>query len=245
MINNVNELTIEIYADTANEKSIRELSKNPLIKGFTTNPALMRKAGIEEYESFARHIVKLINGKPISFEVIADDFATMEEQAHRIASWGSNVYVKIPITTTQGQFSTPLIKRLAHDHILMNITVVFTLDQVQEIISCFNKHTPAIISILAGRIADTGVDPLPLMRRVLETIEHLPNVKLLWASTRELINIVQANNVGCHIVTVTEDILSKLPLMGKDLKDYSLDTVQMLHQEAQTACYCLGETVEA
>lgn len=238
-------LKIKLYADGADKKGMLEMYQNPLIQGFTTNPTLMRKAGITDYQAFAMDILKTIHDKSISFEVFADEFAEMEEQARQIASWGKNVMVKIPVTNTKGEFAGSLIKTLSDDGIALNITAILTLEQVQAIADCLSPRTPAIVSIFAGRIADTGIDPMPIMQKALTILKNHPKAELLWASPRELLNVVQADEVGCHIITATNDLLNKLPLLGKDLADYSLDTVKMFYRDAQAAGYQISslETV--
>jgi transaldolase len=209
-----------------------KLYANPQIQGFTTNPTLMRKAGITDYEAFARDILTAIPDRPISFEVFADEFDEMERQAERIATWGENVYVKIPVTNTRGESAAPLVERLAGRGVKQNVTALMTLAQVREITEALAAGPAANISVFAGRVADTGVDPLPMMREALEIMRPYPQLELIWASPRELLNIVQASEIGCHIITVTSDILNKLPLIGKDLGEYSLDTVKMFRNDA-------------
>lgn len=225
-------MNVKIFADGAEKSSMLKLYANPDIQGFTTNPTLMRKAGITDYEAFARDILVAIPDRPISFEVFADEFDEMERQAGRIATWGDNVYVKIPVTNTRGESSAPLVRRLAAGGVKQNVTALMTLDQVSEITAALAEGPAANISIFAGRVADTGVDPLPLMKRALEIMAPYPHLELIWASPRELLNIVQASEIGCHIITVTSDILNKLPLLGKDLNEYSLDTVKMFRNDA-------------
>lgn len=230
-------LRVKIFADGADLQGMKELYANPLIKGFTTNPTLMRRAGISDYGAFARQVLIAIPDRPISFEVFADDFANMERQAFEIASWGANVAVKIPVTNTQGQSSALLVKRLSAAGITVNVTAVTTVDQVREIAGALSATSRANISIFAGRIADTGRDPLPIMVEALRIIEPLQLVELIWASPRELLNIFQADQIGCHIITATNDILKKLPLVGKDLTLYSLETVEMFWRDASAAGY--------
>ncbi|MES2219143.1 MAG: transaldolase [Pseudomonadota bacterium] len=234
------ELKIKLYADGADKAGMLEMYRNPLVKGFTTNPTLMRKAGITNYQAFALDILKAIPDRPISFEVFADEFNEMEEQAHQIASWSENVMVKIPITNTRGQSAAPLIKRLSAAGIRMNITALLTLAQVEDVARVLAKNTPAYVSVFAGRIADTGIDPLPMMQQSLELLSDLPRAELLWASPRELLNVYQANDMGCQIITATNDILSKLSLVGKDLTEYSLDTVKMFYRDATAAGYSIA-----
>ncbi len=232
-------LTVKIFADGADLEGIRSLSQNPLIKGFTTNPTLMRKAGIEDYESFAHQVLSIIPDRPVSFEVFADDFDSMAEQALQIASWGSNVNVKIPITNTKGESSVPLIGRLSAEGVQVNVTAIFTLEQVWNVVEILSPETPAIVSVFAGRVADTGVDPVPMMREAVQILKAKPKAELIWASPRELLNVFQADDVGCHIITVTHDVLAKLGLVGKDLKSYSLETVEMFYRDAKAAGYTI------
>jgi len=235
----LSQLTTRIFADGADKAAMLELYALPYIKGFTTNPTLMRKAGINDYEWFARDILQAIPDRPISFEVFADDCAEMSRQARRIASWGSNVYVKIPVTNTKAKSSAGLVRQLAQEGIKLNVTAMMPLDQVRDIGAALADGPAACISVFAGRIADTGVDPVPLMAAALEMIRSYPNIELIWASPRELLNIFQADAIGCHIITVTNDILKKLPLVGKDLHEYSLDTVKMFHQDAVSSGFTL------
>ncbi|MFN0105244.1 MAG: transaldolase [Bryobacteraceae bacterium] len=225
-------MSVKIYADGAEKAPMLKLYANPSIQGFTTNPTLMRKAGITDYEAFARDILAAIPDRPISFEVFADEFDEMERQAERIATWGGNVFVKIPVTNTRAESSAPLVRRLAGRGVKQNVTALMTLDQVREITGALAAGPAANISVFAGRVADTGVDPLPMMREALEIMRPYPRLELIWASPRELLNIVQASEIGCHIITVTSDILNKLPLIGKDLREYSLDTVKMFRNDA-------------
>jgi transaldolase len=238
-------LKVKIFADGADLKAIKTLYANPLIKGFTTNPTLMRNAGVENYERFAHEVLAAVPDRPISFEVFADQFDEMEWQAKLIASWGSNVYVKIPVTNTKGELSAPLVKRLSTSGVRVNVTAAFTLDQVEAITESLSPATPAVISVFAGRIADTGVDPLPIMRESLTIMKTRPKSELIWASPRELLNIYQADEIGCHIITVTPDIVKKLSLVGKDLSAYSLETVTMFYSDASAANYHLAEPVSS
>lgn len=231
---------VKIFADGADIDSILSLYKNPLIKGFTTNPTLMRKAGIEDYEDFARKLVKAISDRPISFEVFADDFDEMIAQGHVIASWGPNVNVKIPVTTTKGAFTGPVVRTLASAGVTVNVTAVTTEQQVTRIAECLAPNVPAIVSVFAGRIADTGRDPVPVMQTCLRTLASRPKAELLWASPRELLNIFQADEIGCHIITVSHDVLAKLSLVGKDLDEYSLETVKMFHKDATAAGFAIA-----
>ena len=232
-------LKVKLFADGADIAGMKEMAANPLIKGFTTNPTLMRKAGIADYKAFAQDVLKVIPDRPVSFEVFADEFAEMERQAREIAAWGPNVDVKIPVTNTRRESAGPLIQRLSRAGVQVNVTAVFTLEQVKAITASLAEETRAIVSVFAGRIADTGVDPVPMMREALKILQARPRARLLWASPRELLNIVQASEIGCHIVTVTSDILAKLSLLGKDHEDYSLETVEMFHRDAATAGYTI------
>jgi len=236
-------LRIKLFCDGANFDNIVAMAANPLIKGFTTNPTLMRKAGISDYEAFARKVLAAVPHRPISFEVFADDFDEMERQARAIATWGANVNVKIPVTNTRREFTGPLIQRLSRDGIVLNVTAILTLDQVRSVAEALDPTTAAIVSVFAGRIADTGVDPTPVMAQALTLLRGRPKAELLWASPRELLNIFQADAVGCHIITATSDIFDKLKLVGKDLGDYSLETVTMFHRDAAAAGYSIRETV--
>ncbi|MAG23015.1 MAG: transaldolase [Rhodospirillaceae bacterium] len=233
-------LNVKIFADGADLDGIRELARNPLIKGFTTNPTLMRKAGISDYAAFAKDMLGVIDGAPVSFEVFADEFDEMEAQALEIASWGDNVYVKIPITNTKGDSSVPLVERLSAQKVQVNVTAMMTLDQVRHVAEALHAETPAVVSVFAGRIADTGIDPVPLMREAVGILESRPKAELLWASPRELLNIFHADEVGCHIITVTHDLLGKLKGVGKDLDQFSLGTVQMFYDDACAAGYTIA-----
>jgi transaldolase len=226
------DLKIKIFADGADYASIMALYAQPYIKGFTTNPTLMRKAGITDYEAFGRKILSAIPDRPISLEVFADDFTSMEKQARLIAGWGSNVNVKVPVTNTKGEFSGTLIQRLSADGIILNVTAIMSLDQVTRVAEALNPNTPAIVSVFAGRIADTGVDPVPHMTEALTILKTRPKAELLWASPRELLNIFQADKIGTHIITVTPDLLKKLDNVGYDLDAFSLDTVKMFYNDA-------------
>ena len=238
-MNNLNGLKIKLFADGAEKAGMLEMYANPMIRGFTTNPTLMCKAGVCDYQSFAREIVAAIPDRPISLEVFADDFAEMERQALEISSWGANINIKIPVTNTKKQPSYNLIHRLARAGVKLNVTALMTLDQVRDASAAIADGPPAIISVFAGRIADTGRDPMPLMAAAVELLSIYPNQELIWASPRELLNIFQADAVGCHIITVTNDVLKKLSLVGKDLHDYSLDTVKMFYNDALQAGYKL------
>lgn len=230
-------LGVKIFADGADFDGILAMYKNPLIKGFTTNPSLMRKAGVTDYEGFARRLLTAVPDRPISFEVFADEPLAMMRQAEIIASWGKNANVKIPVTNTQREFTGRVIESLSADGIMINVTAVMTLAQVRRIAACLAMDTPAIVSVFAGRVADTGIDPVPLMREAVQILSERPRAQLLWASPRELLNIFQADQVGCHIITVTNDVLAKLGLVGKDLDQYSLETVEMFYRDAEAAGY--------
>jgi transaldolase len=236
---NLADLKVEIFADGADLDGIKAMYGKPWIRGFTTNPTLMRKAGVADYRRFAADVLAAVPDRPVSFEVFADEFAEMERQAGEIASWGPNVDVKIPVTNTRRESAGPLSQRLSHAGVQVNVTAVFTLEQVKTITAALAEDTRAIVSVFAGRIADTGVDPVPVMREALKILHARPRARLLWASPRELLNIVQASDIGCHIVTVTHDLLAKLPLLGKDHEDYSLETVAMFHRDAATAGYTI------
>jgi transaldolase len=236
---NICDLKVSIFADGADQEGMMRLYRNPLIKGFTTNPTLMHAAGVKDYRSFAMKILQLIRDRPISFEVFADDFETMERQALEIAGWGDNVYVKIPITNTRTQFAGELVRRLAHAGIKLNVTAVMTLQQVRDIAACLVQSPSSYVSVFAGRIADTGRDPIPHMAAALSLLEPYPNLQLIWASPREVLNIFHADQIGCHVITVTHDLLKKLDVVGKPLDDYSLDTVRMFHEDAKKAGFLL------
>ena len=235
----VDQLTIKIFADGADLRGMKEAAAQPLVKGFTTNPTLMRQAGITDYKQFALEVLKLIPDRPVSFEVFADDFPTMEAQGREIASWGSNVYVKVPVTNTKGEFAGPLMTRLAGARIKLNVTAIMTNEQVERVGAALAKDVPAIVSVFAGRIADTGRDPVPLMREAVLLLKDRPQTELLWASPRELLNIFQADEIGCHIITVTGDVIRKLALVGKDLDRYSLETVAMFYKDALSAAFTI------
>jgi transaldolase len=242
----VGSLKIKLFMDGADIPSMAEaVAGNPLIKGFTTNPTLMRKAGLSDYAAFAREAIAAVAGLPISFEVFSDGFAEMEREARIIHSWGGNTYVKIPVTNTLGQSAAPLIARLSGEGIALNVTAIMTAEQVREVAGALDAGTPAIVSVFAGRVADTGVDPMPLMRRCLALLSDRPKAELLWASPRELLNLFQADEVGCHIITATRDVLAKLPLVGKDLTGYSLETVRMFYDDARAAGFRLTEADRA
>jgi transaldolase len=231
----VEDLKVRIFGDGAELSGILDLARKPWIKGFTTNPTLMQKAGITDYKAFAQDVLQAVPDRPISFEVFSDEFGEMESQAMEIASWGANVNVKIPVTNTKREFSGPLIGRLSRAGVALNITAIMTVDQVQRVVDALEGSAPAFISVFAGRIADTGVDPLPIMEESLRRLETRPHTDLIWASPRELLNIFQADAMGCDIITVTNDILKKLSQVGKDLDDFSLETVQMFRDDAVKA----------
>lgn len=231
---------IKIFADGADIDEMLRAHEEGFVQGFTTNPTLMRKSGVTEYETFCKKVLERITEPPISFEVFADDFPTMESQARLIASWGDNVYVKIPVTNTEGVSSAPVIKQLSDEGIKLNVTAILTLAQVKEVAEALSPATPAVVSVFAGRIADTGIDPIPMMSEALKILGDRPKAELLWASPREVLNIYQADQIGCHIITVTADLLKKLALKDKDLSQYSIETVKMFHNDAQAAGYSLA-----
>ncbi len=235
----ISELKIKLFADGADKAQILQAQANPLIKGFTTNPTLMRAAGVKDYEAFAHEILAAVTDKPISFEVFADEFAEMERQAHEIAGWAANVYVKIPITNTRRESSVDLIRRLSHSGVKLNVTAILSLEQVRAAAAALAGGAPSVVSVFAGRVADTGLDPVPLMTDAMKLVSPHPGMELLWASPRELLNIFQANDVGCHIITATDSVLSKLKVVGKDLDDYSLETVRMFYNDAAHSGYQL------
>jgi transaldolase len=232
-VRSLSELKIKLFADGADRAQILKFYANRAISGFTTNPTLMRAAGVKNYEAFARDILDAVTDRPISFEVFADDFCEMERQARKIAGWAENVYAKIPVTNTQRQPAAELVRKLSHSGVKVNVTALLTLEQVRQTVDALAGGAPAVISVFAGRIADTGLDPVPMMSEAVALVSEHPNIELLWASPRELLNIFQANDIGCHIITATESILGKLSTVGKDLDDYSLDTVMMFHTDAQ------------
>jgi transaldolase len=231
------DLKIKLFADGADINDMKRIYKEGIVKGFTTNPTLMRKANVSNYESFAKEILKEIRDMPISFEVFSDDFDEMEVQARKIASWGNNVNVKIPITNTKGELSLDLIKKLSGNGISLNVTAILTNEQVEAVSRVISPKVKTIISVFAGRIADTGRDPVPYMKDAVNILKSNRNAELLWASSRELLNIFQAESCGCHIITVTSDILKKLPTIGKDLAVLSLDTVKMFYEDARASNY--------
>jgi transaldolase len=232
-------LKIAIYSDGADVRDMVAARNAGLVKGFTTNPTLMRKSGVTDYAAFAKEALAATGDMPISFEVFADDFEEMERQAHLIATWGEPVYVKIPITNTKGESAVPLIGRLSAAGVKLNITAILTLEQVRAVVDALDPNTPAIVSVFAGRIADTGVDPVPLMREAAAICAAKPKAELLWASPRELLNIFQAEECGCHIITVTPDLLKKFAMVGKPLDELSLDTVKMFYNDATAAGFKL------
>jgi transaldolase len=236
---NVMDLKVKIYADGAELNGIVEMAKNPLVKGFTTNPTLMRKAGISDYKQFAKEVISAVPDRPISFEVFSDDFEEMYTQAMEIASWGNNVNIKVPVTNTLNVFSGDLIKRLSEQGVFVNVTALMTIGQVKKVMECLQGDAPAYISVFAGRIADTGRDPMPVMREAADISRTRPGTEIIWASPRELFNIFQANEIGVQIITVANDILAKLSLVDKDLDDYSLDTVKMFRNDALKAGYSI------
>lgn len=231
------ELKVKIFADGADRAGILEMYRNPLIKGFTTNPTLMRKAGVADYRAFALDIVREIKDRPLSFEVFADEFDEMERQALEITRWAENVFVKIPITNTRREPSDRLVRRLSSMGVKLNVTALMTVEQVERIAPCLTEAPAACISLFAGRIADTGMDPVPLVTDAVRILRKYPNIELIWASPREILNIYHADDAGCHIITVTNDLLKKLPLIGYDLAEYSLDTVKMFYDDGRKAGY--------
>ncbi len=232
-------LRVKIFADGAEKASMLALAAKPWIAGFTTNPTLMRKAGVADYRAFAKDVLLAIPNRPISFEVFSDDFDEMERQANEIAGWGEQVYVKIPVTTTQGESSVGLIRRLVRDGVKLNVTALTTLGQVGCVADALSGSRSSYVSVFAGRIADTGRDPLPIMQAAVELLRPQPALELIWASPREVLNVYQADQIGCQIITVTPDLLAKLPLFGKDLASYSLETVRMFYEDARAAGYTL------
>ena len=233
------ELKVKLFADGADKNGMLEMYDNPLISGFTTNPTLMKVAGVVDYKLFAQDILSHINDKPISFEVFSDNFDEMEKQALDIASWGSNVNVKIPITNTNSESSVNLINNISGKGVSVNVTAMMTLDQVKTVLPGLSNGPGGYVSVFAGRIADAGLDPLPIMSEVVEVLQNFPNVELIWASPRELYNVVQADSIGCHIITATNNILKKLPTLGKDLTLFSLETVKMFYDDATQAGYSI------
>lgn len=232
-------LTVKIFADGADKADILAQFKNPLVRGFTTNPTLMRKAGLTDYEGFARDILSFVSDVPLSLEVFSDDFEEMYRQARKIGSWAHNVYVKIPVTNTKGESAVPLLRRLAPTGVKLNVTALFTRRQVEAVSAALADAAPSFVSVFAGRIADAGVDPVPLMRDSVQILAAHRQQELIWASPREVLNVVQANDVGCHIITITRDLLAKLPSLGKDLEEFSLDTVKMFRNDAVAAGFSI------
>jgi len=235
----VEDLNVKIFADGADKVDMLEMYAKPYIRGLTTNPTLMKKAGVKDYRAFCKDILTHIKDKPLSFEVFSDDFAEMERQALEIASWGENVYVKIPVTNTKRETCCELVKKLGPKQVKMNVTAIMTLAQVRDVVAVLDPRVPSYVSVFAGRIADTGYDPLPMMTAAVEILKLAPAAELIWASPRELLNIFQADDIGCQVITVTNDLLRKLTLVGYDLSDYSLDTVKMFYQDASLAGYKL------
>ena len=236
---NLADLKTKIFADGAELDGMLAMYREPHIKGFTTNPTLMRKAGVTDYRAFAKQVLAAIPDRPISFEVFSDDFGEMERQATEIAGWGANVYVKIPVTNTKRQPAYDLVHRLSHAGVKVNVTAIMGLDQVRDVVAALKGGAPSNVSVFAGRVADTGRDPVPHMVAAMQLLKLEPKAELIWASPRELLNVFQADAIGCHIITVTNDILKKLALLGRDLDDYSLDTVKMFHDDAARAGYSL------
>lgn len=238
-MSNAHALQIKIFADGADVDGIRLLVNDPLIKGFTTNPTLMRKAGVDNYEHFAREVLSFLTDKPISFEVFSDDLDEMAEQAEKIASWGPNVYVKIPVSNTRGESSASLVRHLTAEGVQLNVTALMTVAQVEEVAECLSGGPASCVSVFAGRIADAGVDPVPIMASAVNILSAVPKAEVIWASPREVLNVVQAEEVGCQIITMTNDLIAKLPTLGKDLGQFSLETVQMFRDDAERAGYSL------
>jgi transaldolase len=239
----LDDLKVKIFSDCASIDGMLAMYANPLIQGFTTNPTLMRKAGVADYEAFGRAILRAIPDKPVSLEVFADDLTEMEAQALTLASWGANVVVKVPVTNTRGQFTGPILRSLSQQGIVLNVTAVLTLAQVRQIFAVLAPLTPAIVSIFAGRIADTGIDPVPIMAEALRILAPFSKAELLWASAREILNLFQADQIGCHIITATPEVLAKLSLVGRDLDQYSLETIKMFYDDSVAAGYTIDTTV--
>jgi transaldolase len=235
----ISDLKVKVFADGAELSLIAQMAENPLIRGFTTNPTLMRKAGVLDYAAFARDVLAIVPDRPVSFEVFSDDFDEMERQALEIASWGDNVAVKIPVTNTQGESSNELVRRLSAAGVKLNVTAILAAEQVARVVDSLAEGAAGYVSVFAGRVADTGRDPIPVMKRSLELLRARPEFELIWASPRELLNVFQADAIGCHVITATRDILAKLALVGKDLDEYSLETVQMFHDDARSAGYTI------
>lgn len=237
VLKKLTDLKVKIFADGADLGVIAGLCGNPLVRGFTTNPTLMRRANVRDYAEFARDVLAMIDDRPVSLEVFSDDFEDMERQATELASWGANVYVKIPVMNTAGEFSGPLVRRLTTAGVRVNVTAVMTIGQVEGMVECLGDGIPSFVSVFAGRIADTGRDPLPLMEGALQRLKVHPLSELIWASPRELLNVFEADAIGCHIITVTPDILAKLPMVGRDPELLSLETVRMFREDAVMAGY--------
>ena len=235
----IHDLKVKIFADGADLVGMIALAQEPWVKGFTTNPTLMARAGVSDYRAFAADVLAAIPDRPISFEVFSDEFDEMERQARAIAGWGDNVYVKVPVTNTRGESSAALVRRLSHEGVKLNVTAIMTLRQVETVVDAVRGGAPSCISVFAGRIADTGCDPVPHMSKALELLARAPGAELVWASPRELLNIFQADAIGCHIITVTTDILNKLPLVGRDLDEFSLDTVKMFYNDGRRVPFSL------
>ena len=235
----VADLKVKLFADGADADGIAKLARNARIAGFTTNPTLMRKAGITDYEAFARQILEIVGGRPISYEVFADDTSEMHRQALKIATWGENVYVKIPVTNTKGESTSGIVRDLSARGVKLNVTALMTARQVESVAQALETGPGAYVSVFAGRVADTGRDPMPIMRESVALMARNPKLELIWASPRELLNVFHADEAGVHIITATHDILAKLELVGKDLDDYSLDTVKMFHKDAEAAGFTL------
>jgi transaldolase len=238
-------LRIKIFADGANLNDMAARNQDPLIAGFTTNPTLMRKSAVTDYEQFAKSALQLIPDKPISFEAFSDDFAEMERQVIEIASWGDNVYVKVPVTNSRGESSLPLIKRLVDKSVRLNVTAVTSIEQAKPVVEVLAGGPASIVSIMAGRIADTGRDPVETVSACVDLVRDFANIEILWASPREIYNLIQANQIGCHIITMTEDLLKKVPLLNMSLLQMSLDTVAMFHRDAQASAYTIEYTKPA
>jgi transaldolase len=239
MTPNAAELRVKLFADGADLEVIRRMAANPKIQGFTTNPTLMRKAGISDYVAFAREVLGVVPDRPISFEVFSDEFDEMEQQAREIASWGANVFVKIPVTNTRGESAAALVARLSGAGVQLNVTAILTEAQVAEVAAALAPGVASFVSVFAGRIADTGRDPVPVIARTVELLHDRPGAEVIWASPRELLNVFQADAVGCHVITATADVLKKLALVGKDLTRYSLETVEMFYKDAQAAGFTI------
>lgn len=238
-MNSTQNLNVKIFADGADKETMIDMYNKEYIKGLTTNPTLMKKAGITNYEKFAKDILKTVKEKPLSLEVFSDEIKEMERQAMKISEWANNVYVKIPITNTKAEPTAELIKTLSSNGVKLNVTAIMTLEQVKEVVDSLNPEVPAYVSVFAGRIADTGIDPLPLMKEVVKITKAKPLAEVIWASPRELLNVFHADSIGCQVITVTNDILKKLDLVGYDLESYSLDTVKMFYNDAKEAGYSL------